>query len=147
MGVNNGSNLPTLPDILGKNLRIINQIPDSELNLNEKRVARLIARIPFGKIASYGAIAEWAESKYQYTGGNARVVANIRAKIYSLIEHYTDFPLWRLASQGDDHASNDSIITGIYVMEKRIEEGSWDEPIWFDSKKYFDPDQRKPIGQ
>ncbi|MCB1805275.1 MAG: MGMT family protein [Candidatus Competibacteraceae bacterium] len=141
MGVNNGSPLPTLPDILEQNLRILNAIPDSELNPNEKLVAKLIARIPYGKIASYGKIAEWAESKYQYTGGNARVVANIRGKIYGLIEHYTDFPLWRLASQQDDHAANDSIVTRIYGMEKRIEEGSWNNPIWFDPQKYFDPYQ------
>ena len=118
MGKNNGSNLPTLPNILGRHERLINHIPDSELNPNEKNVAKLIARIPFGKIASYGEIAEWAELKYQYTGGNARVVANIRAKIYGLIEHYTDFPLWRLQSQDDEHATKDSIITGIYGMEK-----------------------------
>lgn len=139
MGVNNGNPLPTLPNILDRHRRIIRTIPDDALNKNEKLVARLIARIPYGKIASYGKIAEWAEQKYQYSGGNARVIANIRAKIYSLIEHYTDFPLWRLATQDDPTAQKDSVITRIYAMEKRIEEGSWDDPIWFAPEKYYDP--------
>ena len=147
MGVNNGNPLPTLPDILDRHTRIIRTIPADALNENEKLVARLIARIPYGKIASYGKIAEWAEQKYQYSGGNARVIANIRAKIYNLIEHYTDFPLWRLATQDDTLAWKDSVITRIYAMEKRIEEGSWkepvegaqEEPIWFAPEKYYDP--------
>ncbi len=139
MGVNNGSQSPTLPNILDRYERIIQAIPDNKLNNNEKLVARLIARIPYGKIASYGKIAEWAEQKHQYSGGEGRFIANIRSKIYSLIDHYTNFPLWRLATQGDDHAENDSIITRIYGMEKRLEEGSWENPIWFAPEKYHDP--------
>jgi alkylated DNA nucleotide flippase Atl1 len=117
----------------------LDQIPSSDLNQNEHLVALLIARIPYGKVASYGKIAEWAQSKYSYSDGNARVIANIRMKLYGILEHYTDFPLWRLATSSDEHASNDSVLTRIYSMEKRIEEGSWDNPIWFDPSKYHDP--------
>jgi alkylated DNA nucleotide flippase Atl1 len=139
MGVKNGSQFPTLPNILDRHQRILDQIPASDLNQNERQVAVLIARIPYGKVASYGKIAEWAQSKYGYSGGNARVVANIRMKLYGILEHYTDYPLWRLATSSDEQASNDSVLTRIFGMERRVTEGSWNNPIWFDPFKYHDP--------
>jgi alkylated DNA nucleotide flippase Atl1 len=130
---------PTLPRINPRFSRILEQIPNTELNENERRVATLIARIPYGQVASFKTIADWAEQKYEYTGGNARIVANIRAKLYELLGHHTGLPLWRVTTETDDHAFKDSIRTRALGMQERIEEDSWDSPVWFETLKYDDP--------
>lgn len=130
-------NLPTLPDLNPRYELVLTQILDSDLNADERNVARLIGRIPYGQIASYKAISEWAQHKYGYSG--PRNVAKLREKLYELLGRHTGFPLWRLASQRDEHAKQDSIQTRIQASQERTVEGSWDNPVWFEPLKYHDP--------
>ena len=137
--MNRQSNLPTLPDLNKRYEWILDQVPADHFNDDERRLARLIGRIPYGQIASYKAIADWAQLKYNYTDGNPRVVANLRRKLYELLGHRSGFPLWRLASESDEQATLDSIETRVQAMQERIEEDSWEPAVWFEPAKYHDP--------
>ena len=131
--------LPTVPRINLKFSRILDQIPESELNEYERAVAVLICRIPYGQVASYGSVARWAEHKFGYTKGNARVVANVRMKLYELLGHHSALPLWRVTTGDDERAVKDSTRTRALSVQERVDEGSWDSPVWFEPSKYDDP--------
>ncbi len=129
-------NQPRLLPINPRYQMILNQIPKDDLNENERQVAVLIGRIPYGHIASYKAISEWAQHKYQYSSPLS--TAKLRRKLYGLLGHHSGFPLWRLATDGDEDATNDSIPTRVLGMQERMHEGSWKSPVWFVPSLYDD---------
>ena len=71
--------LPVLPDLNPRYELILEQIPDSDLSNDQRSLARLIGRIPYGQIASYKAISDWARHKHGYSG--PRNVARLRKKL------------------------------------------------------------------
>lgn len=95
-------------------------------------VAQMIATIPSGQIATYGAIAE-AVNRIHGHSINARNVAWLRGKLYELLSHDTMVPLHRVAKVGDIESLADSKETKSYNDELRGREGSLQSPVWWHS--------------
>ncbi len=95
-------------------------------------VAQAIAEVPPGYLATYGAIAEVVNRRH---GLNilARNVGWLRGKLYELLTHDTQVPLHRIAKAGDVDSLYDSETTKSYNDRLRIEEGSLENPRWWQS--------------
>jgi alkylated DNA nucleotide flippase Atl1 len=91
------------------------------------KVAKLISKIPEGKIISYGDLADWTNEEYDLKIG-ARNVANVRREIYHLLRvEYSDFklPLHRIIKKYDYLGRADKQPSRKDNEIKRRKEGSW----------------------
>ena len=95
-------------------------------------VTQIIAKIPSGHLATYGCIAEFANHQYDLNI-IPRNVAWLRKHLYGLLTHETQVPLHRLTKVGDVNSLADSVKTKSYNDIQRGEEGSLENPRWWDS--------------
>jgi alkylated DNA nucleotide flippase Atl1 len=95
-------------------------------------VAQMIATIPSGQLATYGAIAAAVNHIHGHSI-NARNVAWLRGKLYELLTHDTAVPLHRVAKAGDIESLYDSQETKSINDELRRREGSLHNPIWWEN--------------
>lgn len=107
-----------------------------EANLRDSKnewqwhVAKAISVVPSGYLATYGAIAG-AVNRQHGLSITARNVAWLRKHFYWLLSHDTRVPLHRIAKVGDINSIYDSETTKTYNDRLRGEEGSLENPRWW----------------
>lgn len=93
-------------------------------------VAKVIAEIPSGHLATYKCIAQIANRRH---GHNLipRNIAWLRRHLYELLTHDTQVPLHRVMGIGDVNSCHDSAKTKCYNDRLRGQEGSLTKPkLW-----------------
>ncbi len=88
-----------------------------------------MSRIPRGKLATYGRIAELVNHDHNLHI-HARNVAWLRRELYGWLSHNTDFPLHRISKADDVESLHDSRKTKQYNDRLRKAEGSLQHPRW-----------------
>ncbi len=91
---------------------------------------QVIAEVPSGYLATYGAIAD-AVNKRHGLGIIGRNVGWLRKKLYEKFTHYTEVPLHRIAKDGDVGSLHDSSETKLRNDHLRSKEGSLENPKWW----------------
>ena len=70
-------------------------------------VASLVARVPAGRLVTYGRLAEWANAAFGLRVG-ASNVAWLRTHLQNLLGDTTAVPLHRLAKTGDPYSRRET---------------------------------------
>ena len=95
-------------------------------------VAQVIAEVPSGYLATYGAIADAVNRRHDLNI-MGRNVSWLRRKLYEKLTHHTQVPLHRIAKEGDVGSIYDSNGTKLCNDRLRSEEGSLENPKWWRS--------------
>ena len=93
-------------------------------------VATLIARVPTGRLITYGRLAEWANTSYGLHLG-ASNVAWLRRHLQNLLGDAAALPLHRLAKTGDPYSRRESPARKRLNDQLRAPEGSLAHPLWW----------------
>ena len=93
-------------------------------------VATLIARVPAGRLITYGRLAEWANASYGLRLG-ASNVAWLRTHLQNLLGNGTAVPLHRLAKAGDLYSRQETTARKRRNDQLRSSEGSLAHPLWW----------------
>ena len=93
-------------------------------------VATLIARVPAGRLITYGRLAEWANASFGLHVA-ASNVAWLRGHLQSLLGDGTALPLHRLAKTGDPYSRRETPARKRLNDQLRASEGSLAHPLWW----------------
>ena len=93
-------------------------------------VATLIARVPSGRLITYGRLAEWANTSFDLHIG-ASNVAWLRRHLQSLLGDSTALPLHRLAKTDDPYSRRETPARKRLNDQRRASEGSLAHPLWW----------------
>lgn len=92
--------------------------------------ASFIDKIPFGKLATYGAIAKAVNGRFGLSI-NARNVAWLRGYLYDITNRDSTIPLHRVAKKGDEKMLSDSERTRSDGTPLRKKEGTLSNADWW----------------
>ena len=93
-------------------------------------VATLIARVPAGRLVTYGRLAERANAAFGLRIG-APNVAWLRSRLQNLLGGDTAVPLHRLAKTGDPYSHRETPARKRLNDQLRAAEGSLADPVWW----------------
>ena len=93
-------------------------------------VASLVARVPAGRLVTYGRLAEWANAAFGLRVG-ASNVAWLRTHLQNLLGDKTAVPLHRLAKTGDPYSRRETSARKRLNDQLRAAEGSLADPVWW----------------
>ena len=93
-------------------------------------VASLIARVPAGRLITYGRLAEWANASHGLHVG-ASNVAWLRTHLQNLLGDESTVPLHRLAKTGDPYSLRETPARKRLNDQLRSAEGSLADPVWW----------------
>ncbi|MCF8308087.1 MAG: MGMT family protein [Bacteroidales bacterium] len=113
-----------------KDLQAISENLKSSKNQWEWIIVQIICEMPYGKSASYGTIAEFA-NKNKNLPIIPRNLAILRNKLYSKLGYDTEVPLHRVANIGDFNSNYDSEETKFVNDINREQEGSLNNNSWW----------------
>ena len=117
---------PPLPEELVRLENILRASPQAW----QWHVATLIARVPAGRLITYGRLAEWANASYGLRVG-ASNVAWLRTHLQNLLGGSTAVPLHRLAKTGDLYSLQETPARKRLNDQLRAPEGSLTHPLWW----------------
>lgn len=93
-------------------------------------VASLIARVPAGRLVSYGRLAQWANASFGLRIG-ASNVSWLRTHLQNLLGDQNAVPLHRLAKTGDPYSRRETPARKHLNDRLRAAEGSLQDPVWW----------------